>query len=363
VTRTFVYVLGTRPNVVKMAPVIHAMRARTPGERHVIIHTGQHSDDAMSGVFLRQLDVPSPDHHLAIGFGTADEQLARIEQRLTPILRELRPRTVVVAGDVTSTLGAANTADGLGLPVAHVEAGLRSFDRSMPEERNRIAVDALASLLFTHSPEARANLRLEGVQDGAVHECGNTMIDSLDRMLADAGPSVVKALGVDVPYVLVTLHRPALTDGPLLRPALDALEDLAATIPVIFPVHPRTRERMARVGYRPGRVQLRDPVDYVQSLALQRHAAAVLTDSGGVQEETTALGVPCFTLRDNTERPVTLTAGTNVLLGLRPERIAEIPELLGSERTANRPKGWDGYAGLRVAEVLDAFDGGLLPRS
>jgi UDP-N-acetylglucosamine 2-epimerase (non-hydrolysing) len=354
--RTFVYVVGARPNVVKMAPVLHAMRRRAPADRHVLVHTGQHSDDAMSGVFLRQLGVPPPDHHLAIGLGPPELQLERIAASLPAVLDEHQPGVVVVAGDVTSTLGAARAAVAAGFPVAHVESGLRSFDDGMPEERNRILVDGISDLLFTHSPEALANLVGEGIDPARVHQCGNTMIDSLDAVLPLAELPVVRALGVESPYVLATLHRPALTDTDLLVPALEALERLAARQRVVFPVHPRTRARMEAVGYRPGRVQLLGPVDYVQSIALQRHAVAVLTDSGGVQEETTALGVACFTLRDNTERPITISDGTNVLLGLRPDRIAELPERLRAHAVPDRrPAGWDGHAGDRVAQVLDAY--------
>jgi UDP-N-acetylglucosamine 2-epimerase (non-hydrolysing) len=350
-----VHVLGTRPNFVKMAPVIAATRERFGADGSAIVHTGQHYDRAMSEVFFEELGVPKPDHMLGVGSGSHAEQTARVLERLEPVLRELRPDLVLVPGDVNSTLAAALCAQRLGIPVAHVESGLRSFDRTMPEEINRIVADHVSELLFLHSPEAEDNLRAEGVDEKRFRFVGNTMIDTLvaleERFRARAA---ARAAGVEPgSYLLVTLHRPALVDGPLLRDAIAALERVAQQMPVVFPIHPRTRKMLGDES--PAGITLIDPVGYLDFLSLEADAAAVLTDSGGIQEETTYLGVPCFTLRDNTERPVTVRAGTNTLLGLRPERIAEIPALLGSEPSnhAEPPEKWDGRAAQRVAEVLE----------
>jgi len=297
---------------------------------------------------------------LGAGSGSHAVQTARVLERLEPVLLEERPDLVLVPGDVNSTLAAALCATKLDLPVAHIESGLRSFDRTMPEEVNRVLTDHVAELCFLHSDEAVANLRAEGIAEQRMSFVGNTMIDTLvaleDRFrVRDAA----RSLGVEPgSFVLVTLHRPALVDGPLLFEAMAALARVAVELPVVFPVHPRTRKMLGEVGH-PG-VTLTEPVGYLDFLSLEADAAAVLTDSGGIQEETTYLGVPCFTLRDNTERPVTVRAGTNTLLGLRPERIAEIPSLLASRAAARggemedpaRPRFWDGRAAERVAEVL-----------
>ena len=348
-----VHVLGTRPNLVKMAPVIAAARERFGAKSSVVVHTGQHYDRAMSEIFFDELGVPEPDHMLGVGSGSHGEQTARVLERLEPVLRDERPDIVLVPGDVNSTLAAALCAARLGIQVGHVESGLRSFDRAMPEEVNRIVADHLSELLFLHSAEAEDNLRAEGIDEAGFRFVGNTMIDTLvaleDRI---RGRGAARAGGLEPgSYLLVTLHRPALVDGPLLAEAIAALERVAAELPVVFPVHPRTRKML---GDRPVAITLTDPVGYLDFLSLEADAAAVLTDSGGIQEETTYLGVPCFTLRDNTERPVTIRAGTNTLLGLAPERIAEIPELLAS-RPADRPQApekWDGHAAERVAEAL-----------
>lgn len=349
-----VHVLGTRPNFVKMAPVIAAARERFGEGSSVIVHTGQHYDQAMSDVFFDELGVPEPDHMLGVGSGTHAEQTARVLERLAPVLERERPDVVLVPGDVNSTLAAALCASRLGVTLGHVESGLRSFDREMPEEINRIVADHLSELLFLHSPEAEDNLRAEGVPAERYQFVGNTMIDTLvaleERFRAR---DAAQAVGVEPgSYLLVTLHRPALVDGPLLAEAMDALERVAETMPVVFPVHPRTRKMLGDRGA--SRVVLADPVGYLDFLSLEADAAAVLTDSGGIQEETTYLGVPCFTLRDNTERPVTVRAGTNTLLGLRPERIAEIPALLSDDPSgsAQPPENWDGQAARRIADVL-----------
>jgi UDP-N-acetylglucosamine 2-epimerase (non-hydrolysing) len=346
------HVLGTRPNFVKMAPVIAA--TREAGHDNVIVHTGQHYDRAMSDVFFQELGVPDPDHMLGVGSGGHAEQTARVLERLEPVLAAERPDLVLVPGDVNSTLAAALCAQRLGIHVGHVESGLRSFDRTMPEEINRVVADHVSSLLFLHSDEAVENLRAEGVGDGRMHLVGNTMIDTLvalrDRFEArEAAARLDLELGT---YPLVTLHRPALVDTALLRDAIDALAAVAAELPVVFPVHPRTRKMMG--ADHPAGLSLVDPVGYLDFLSLEADAGAVLTDSGGIQEETTFLGVPCFTLRDNTERPVTVRAGTNTLLGLHPERIREIPELLRAtgRQSPHPPDKWDGQAAQRIADVL-----------
>jgi UDP-N-acetylglucosamine 2-epimerase (non-hydrolysing) len=351
-----VCVVGTRPNMVKMAPVIGALRRRFPDWRTATVHTGQHYDRLMSEIFLEELGMPEPDHVLGVGSGSHAEQIARVLERLQPVLADESPDLVLVPGDVNSTLGAALCADKMGIPVGHVESGLRSFDRSMPEETNRIGTDHLSALCFLHSEEAIENLRAEGVGDERMKFVGNTMIDTLvaleDRIRERAaGASVGVEPGT---YLLVTLHRPALVDGPLLADAMGALEDVARAMPVVFPVHPRTRKMLDGAEY--AGVILTDPVGYLDFLSLESGAAAVLTDSGGIQEETTYLGVPCFTLRDNTERPVTIRAGTNTLLGLDPARIREIPALLAARADSaggdEGPELWDGHAADRVADVV-----------
>jgi UDP-N-acetylglucosamine 2-epimerase (non-hydrolysing) len=349
-----VHILGTRPNVVKMAPVIAATRERLGPQSSVIVHTGQHYDRAMSEIFLEELGVPEPDHMLGVGSGTHAEQASRVLERLEPVLRAERPDMVLVPGDVNSTLAAALCADRLGIAVAHVESGLRSFDRTMPEEINRVVADHLSELLFLHSAEAEDNLRAEGVPAERQRFVGNTMIDTLVALERRfRARDAARELGLEPGgYLLVTLHRPALVDGPLLGEAMEALDRVAAAMPVVFPVHPRTRKML---GDGRGRaVILVDPIGYLDFLSLEADAAAVLTDSGGIQEETTYLGIPCFTLRDNTERPVTVRAGTNTLLGLAPARIAEIPELLRATPAGSPqpPEKWDGQAARRVADVL-----------
>jgi UDP-N-acetylglucosamine 2-epimerase (non-hydrolysing) len=348
------HVVGTRPNLVKMAPVIAAVRERFPDWPSTVVHTGQHYDREMSQVFLEELGIGEPDHALGVGSGTHAEQTARVIERLEPILVDERPDMVVVPGDVNSTLAGALVAAKLAIPVAHVESGLRSFDRSMPEELNRVVVDHLGELLFLHCEDAIENLRREGIDDARMKFVGNTMIDTLvaleERFRAREAAA---RFGVEQgSFLLVTLHRPALVDGPLLGEAMEALASVAAEMPVVFPAHPRTLKMLG--GGRPEGVRLLDPVGYLDFLSLEADAAAVLTDSGGIQEETTYLGVPCYTLRDNTERPITISSGTNTLLGLDPKRIAEIPALVAS-RTPDRPQPppkWDGKAAGRIADVL-----------
>src|SRR4051794_28219714 len=344
-------VVGTRPNFVKMAPVLAQLREHDPDGRHVLVHTGQHYDRLMSEVFFDELGVPEPTHRLEAGSGTHAVQTARVMERIEPILEQERPDVVLIPGDVNSTLSAAVVAAKACVPIAHVESGLRSFDRTMPEEINRVVADSLSQFLFVHSSEAVDNLRAEGVTDERIHFVGNTMIDSLvavEHRVREL--DLASRIGVEQgDYLLVTLHHPALVDGPLLATVIEELNKVADELPVVFPMHPRTRARMEALGACT-RFHCLEPLGYLDFLSLQANAAGVLTDSGGVQEETTFFGVPCFTLRDNTERPVTIRAGTNTLLGLAPERIAEIlPAIEGSNGTVFPPP--DGGAG-RGAERL-----------
>lgn len=355
-----VHVLGTRPNFVKMAPLIAAVNRRIPDSDQAIVHTGQHYDRLMSEIFFEQLGVPAPDHMLEVGSGTHAQQTARVMERLEPLLVEDRPDLVVVPGDVNSTVAAALTAVKLGIPVAHLESGLRSYDRTMPEEINRIITDQIADILWVHSEEAIRNLALEGIPAERAHFVGNTMIDSLVALEDRFRPlETCREHGLEPgSYLLVTLHRPALVDGPLLFEAIAALNEVSAVMPVLFPVHPRTRARLAGNAELAENLHLVDPAGYLEFLSLEADAGAVLTDSGGIQEETSYLGVPCFTLRDNTERPVTIELGTNVLLGLDPGRIAEIPAIIAgrgaSAPSPQPPPLWDGYAADRIADLLAA---------
>ncbi len=351
-----VYVVGTRPNFVKTAPVIAALQARIPAGRHTLVHTGQHYDRLMSEVFLEQLGVPAPDSMLEVGSGSHAQQTARVMERLEPVLLDERPDLVVVPGDVNSTVAAALTAAKLQIPVAHIEAGLRSFDRTMPEELNRIVTDQLSDQLFIHSPEANDNLHAEGIPAARIHLVGNTMIDTLvalEPRFRAAGAAA--KLGVEpAEFVLVTLHRPALVDGPLLEETIRQLAALARELPVVFPVHPRTRAMMETIAAEHPGLLLCEPLGYLDFLSLLADSRAVLTDSGGIQEETTYLGIPCFTLRDNTERPITISAGTNTLLGLDPAAITQIPLAL-AQRPAKPPVPpplWDGHAAERIAAVV-----------
>jgi UDP-N-acetylglucosamine 2-epimerase (non-hydrolysing) len=354
-------IVGTRPNFMKIAPIVAALERRPEEFETVLVHTGQHYDAAMSEIFLAELGVGEPDHRLGVGSGTHAQQTARAMERLEPVLLAERPDVVLVPGDVNSTLAASLVAVKLGLLVAHVEAGLRSFDRTMPEEVNRVLTDAVAEILFIHSPEARAHLLVEGREERAIHYVGNTMIDTLVAMRSriDALDAPARHGLAEGEYLVVTLHRPALVDGPLLGSCAEALRELAAQLPVVFPIHPRTQARLLEedpaLAEAPG-VLLLAPIGYLDFLALIVRSAGVLTDSGGIQEETTFLGVPCLTLRENTERPITVSMGTNVLLGLAPERIRQAPEILARarEREHRVPPLWDGQAAERIVDVLAA---------
>jgi UDP-N-acetylglucosamine 2-epimerase (non-hydrolysing) len=348
------YVVGARPNFVKMAPVVAELTRRLPNADHVVVHTGQHYDPALSQIFIDQLGLPEPQHRLEVGSGSHAEQTARAMERLEPVVAVNPPDLAFVSGDVNSTLAAALVFAKLGIPYAHVESGLRSFDRSMPEEINRIVADGFAEYLFAHSDDAIENLRNEGIEPDRIHLVGNTMIDTLCRLEALFRPlHVATDLGLrQGGFVLVTLHRPSLVDGALLAAVLEELHALAERVPVVFPVHPRTRARIQEPERYPG-IRLLEPLGYLEFLSLEAEAGAVLTDSGGVQEETTFLGVPCFTLRAVTERPVTTRLGTNVVLGLDPPRIPEIADVIGVDVPRRSvPPLWDGRASERLADIV-----------
>lgn len=353
-----IHVIATRPNFVKMAPLIAALRRLDPDGEHTLIHTGQHYDRNMSEIFLEELGVPAPDHMLGVGGGSNADQLGGVISGISPLIEQAAPDAVIVPGDVNSTVGAAIACAHLKVPLVHLEAGLRSFDRTMPEEVNRVLTDAVSDLLLTHSPEALPNLEREGVEASRVKLVGNTMIDSLvavrDRIDARG---TAEGHGIEPgSYLLVTLHRPALVDGELLGAALVQICGLAESMPVVFPVHPRTRKSIPDSFDPPPGLHLIDPVGYLDFLSLQSTARVVLTDSGGIQEETTFLGVRCFTLRDNTERPVTVEQGTNTLLGLDPARIGEIADLIAEPHPAGGvPDLWDGRAAERAADEIVTF--------
>lgn len=357
---TVLLVVGARPNFMKVAPIQRALEHAAPDTRLVLVHTGQHYDEQMSSVFFGELGMPQPDVFLGVGSGSHAEQTARALVGLEEVIIDERPDLVVVAGDVNSTLAGALAAVKLHVPVAHIEAGLRSFDRTMPEEHNRRLTDAVSSLLLTHSDEALDNLLREGVDADSVHLVGNTMIDSLLAHLPhalDRSPWERYGL-VEGAYALVTLHRPALVDDrELLRETIAGLHELGHALPVVFPVHPRTRARIEELdvtGPTDGTVLLVEPLGYLDFLGLEARARLVVTDSGGVQEETSALGTPCFTLRETTERPITVRLGTNTLLGLDPARIAATAEMV-TDTAAEPIPFWDGRAGTRAAAVLLSF--------
>jgi UDP-N-acetylglucosamine 2-epimerase (non-hydrolysing) len=362
--RQICFVVGARPNFMKAAPVHRALGELDPPPERLLIHSGQHYDSEMSVVFLRELELPEPDVFLGVGSGSHAEQTAKAMVGVERVLLEHEPSLCVVAGDVNSTLAAALAASKLQVPVAHIEAGLRSFDDSMPEEANRRLTDHVSRILFAHSEVAVDNLISENIDAGRVHLVGNTMIDSVLRHLPRALERTPwSRFGVEVGrFGLVTLHRPALVDdATLLSETVAALKQIAERLPVIFPVHPRTASRLiaAGVNVEEGDAQglrLCPPLGYLDFLALEAKAAFVLTDSGGVQEETSALGVPCFTLRANTERPVTVDLGTNTILGADPRNIGTILDRLPATR-ADSPRIplWDGAAGTRAAAVIAEF--------
>ncbi len=348
----------------KAAPVYRALAELEPGVELLLVHTGQHYDDDMSAVFIDELGLPQPDIFLGVGPGTHGQQTAKALMGVERVLLEHQPSLVVVSGDVNSTLAAALAASKLQIPVAHIESGLRSFDESMPEEANRRLTDHLSAILFAHSDSAVANLLREGIDTDRIHVVGNTMIDSVLRHLPAAiARKPWSSLGIEPgSFGLVTLHRPALVDDPhLLHQTIAALAELARRLPIVFPVHPRTEARLVAAGLnadRPSEAGIRfcPPLGYFEFLGLEAKALFVLTDSGGIQEETSALGVRCFTLRDTTERPITVECGTNTVLGMNPEQIRRIPKLLEEEdHSARALPLWDGRAGERAASLIADF--------
>ena len=354
------HIVGARPNFMKVAPVLNALRARQNVVQNIVqnivqtlIHTGQHYDVNMSDVFFQQLSIPAPDVNLAVGSGSHAKQTAEIMIRLEPVVLERQPDIALVYGDVNSTVATALVCAKLGVQVGHVEAGLRSFDRTMPEEINRLVTDQLADLLFTPSEDGDENLRKEGISPDKIYRVGNVMIDSLVRLLPAA--QAAKTDGLPERYALVTLHRPAnVDDNARLKGILESLLEVNRDLAVVFPAHPRTRKRIDDFGLNAGQLRLLDPLPYVDFLGLQSRATVVITDSGGIQEETTYLGVPCLTLRENTERPITVSMGTNVLVGHDREKLrAELARVLsGKAKKGTVPPLWDGHAGERIADIL-----------
>ncbi len=352
-------VVGARPNFVKIAPILAEMR-HYPEVRSRLIHTGQHFDPQMSGTFFEDLGLPDPDFNLGIRSESPVVQTAEIMSRLGSILAEERPDLVLVVGDVNSTLAGALAAVKMAIPLAHVEAGLRSFDRTMPEEINRVLTDAVAAYCFTTEPSANENLAREGIPPGRIYYVGNVMIDTLFRFRERAAASpILETLGLPPRrFAVLTLHRPSNVDDPMaLNQTLSALTQIHRDLPVIFPVHPRTRNRLRRFPgtvARGARLRLIEPLPYLDFLQLMANAACVLTDSGGIQEETTALGVPCLTLRTTTERPITVTRGTNRVVGVDPEKINAAWEQIrrGEWPMGRLPELWDGKAAERIVLAL-----------
>jgi UDP-N-acetylglucosamine 2-epimerase (non-hydrolysing) len=357
--RKILNIVGARPNFMKMAPLITAIQRRPRDAQQILVHTGQHYDEAMSASFFRDLGMPAPDLNLEVGSGTHAEQTARVMLAFEPLLLEQQPDWVIVVGDVNSTLACALVASKLNIRVAHVEAGLRSFDRAMPEEVNRILTDQLADLLLTPSADADANLLREGIAPERIVRVGNVMIDTLRQQAERAQASrILQELEVAPhSFGVVTLHRPANVDEPeTLRGIVGALSEIARTLPLVFPAHPRTQARLREFGLAlPEQVLVIEPLGYLDFLALWRNAKLVLTDSGGLQEETTALGVPCLTLRENTERPITVEQGTNRLVGRDPATIKQtaFAVLSGELKLAGRvPELWDGRTAERIVDAL-----------
>jgi len=354
-------IVGARPNFVKAAPVIAALQ-NADGISVRVLHTGQHYDRALSGGFIERLGMREPDANLAVGSGTHAEQTAGVLIGIEKDLLEHPADIVLVPGDVNSTVGAALAATKLHVGVAHIEAGLRSGDWGMPEEVNRVVTDRISDLLLCTSADAVENLATEGISGDGVQLVGNTMIDSLFRLLEGVDrPALLDRNGLEGRgFVLVTLHRPALVDDPeLLGPTMDVLGEIGGDLPVIFPVHPRTRARLEGMGYSAtGKVTLAEPMDYTDFIGLEAEARLAVTDSGGVQEETSVLGTPCLTYRTTTERPVTIELGTNELVGVDPDALREAAEReLGEDLPADPPEIplWDGKAGPRAAAAVEAF--------
>lgn len=360
--------VGARPNFMKIASVYSALKAGPLPIETTIVHTGQHYDETMKDTFFQQLGIPEPDVDLEVGSGSHAQQTGETMLRFEPVLDEVRPTAVLVVGDVNSTIACALVAVKKGIPVVHVEAGLRSFDRSMPEEINRVLTDQVSDLLFTTEPSAKVNLLNEGIDESRIHFVGNVMIDTLKRHLGQAVPprstlirheaDPDRFLETQEGYGLVTLHRPHNVDDPVvLKNLMATLDEISRRIPLVFPVHPRTNEKIEAGHFEiPNKstLLLTPPLPYLETLGLMSNARLVLTDSGGMQEETTALGVPCLTLRPNTERPITVQEGTNVVVGSDPERIHRgVIEILDTGGKAGRtPELWDGRAADRIKAVI-----------
>ena len=354
-------VVGARPNLVKIAPLLREMRRHEQIET-VLIHTGQHYDEKLSDVFFRQMEIQTPDVNLGVGSGSHAEQTAEIMKGVEPLLLRYRPDLVLVVGDVNSTIAVSLTAAKLGIRIVHVEAGLRSFDRSMPEEINRVLTDALSDFLFVTEEGAIENLDREGRPRESIFFVGNVMIDALRQFLPLAqGSRIGEELGLLNGdgwrrFATITLHRPSNVDSAkTLEGLLEGVAGVAREIPVVFPVHPRTKEKLASSSIaRHTQLQVIPPLSYLDFLCLMSHSTLVLTDSGGIQEETTALGVPCLTLRDNTERPITISDGTNQLVGTDPARIQRAAQdaLANGGKAGRLPPLWDGHAAERIVETI-----------
>ena len=355
-----IHVVGARPNFVKIASILRACR-KTPEIESVLVHTGQHYTECMNKAFFEELDIPVPDVNLEVGSGSHAQQTAEIMKRFEPVVLKHNPDAVLVVGDVNSTLACALVAAKLGVKTIHVEAGLRSFDRTMPEEINRVLTDAISDILFVSEPSGLENLKREGIAATKIHFVGNVMIDTLELHRAKASNSrILDDLNVRAKeYAVVTLHRPSNVDQQeVLTGILDALAEIQKEIKVVFPVHPRTRDRFVSAGLlhrieNLPNIVLTEPLGYLDFLKLMSEAKVVITDSGGIQEETTILGVPCLTVRENTERPVTVTEGTNILVGAGTARILNgYRDSLTTTRAHNRPKLWDGKASQRIVQIL-----------
>ena len=354
-------ICGARPNFMKIAPLMRAYK-KYPDITPMLVHTGQHYDTNMSDLFFKQLNIPEPDINLEVGSGSHAEQTAEIMKRFEPVVLEHKPEWVVVVGDVNSTIACGLVAKKLGVKLAHVEAGLRSFDRAMPEEINRLLTDAISDLLLVSEPSGMENLLHEGIPAEKIHFVGNVMIDTLRANLEHARKTQIleklelKAKG----YNVVTLHRPSNVDDPAVFGGIvTAFEAIQADLPIVFPMHPRTLNNLKKLGFgerfeRMKQLKVIEPLGYLEFLNLTSNAATVITDSGGIQEETTILGVPCLTVRENTERPVTITHGTNKLVGTNPEKIISSYRQSRSDKLVDpsAPEKWDGKAGERIAKVL-----------
>lgn len=359
------HIVGARPNYMKAAPLIRAL-SRYSGLEQTIVHTGQHYDFNMSDIFFQQLGMPEPNVNLQVGSGSHAQQTAAVMSSFEPVVLETKPDMVVVYGDVNSTIATALVCTKMGIAVSHVEAGLRSFDRTMPEEINRRLTDQVCDLLFTPSADGNANLEREGIDAEKIHLVGNVMIDTLVRMLPKSREYMPQNREG---YALVTLHRPSNVDDlEWLEAMLRTLDQIGGETPVLFPVHPRTRKGLSRFVSKiesSGRVQLLEPLPYLEFLALQQKAAMVITDSGGIQEETTFLGIPCLTVRENTERPITVDLGTNILVGRDLARLRCEAEriLAGQKKHGKIPPLWDGHAAERIAQILASRYGERVDRA